>query len=540
MSAYKKLNQQDAYISTYTARKSWEASGSQYRAYGIQTIVGLSGSGIYIPSDADITYGGNIANSGSTSYNKRLIFESNHHLYYSQFTDAVLPTSSSYENYLQSSFEASGSRYLKTRVAIFSLPKEMYGTHIEPYSVSILPDFINSGSAESGSFDNYVINNYSTDEGVDSILTEDNLYIENVDFLFGSTGANCNLADIDYIENESDYIEETIPNPGEYLDTSNTARDCNEIVDDGEGRLYFKYSIPRVYVGNVIYPHGQLIITDDVVAMYYNHYFDAKLKWKSNLPIFTHNYHCRLKTGEFNHTLNKTALQTTDGQIADIISGSSFQPYITTVGLYNDSNELVAVGKLGQPLPKSSETDMVIITKLDMNFGTNRLLAGRKSATAPVCTHYFTFRNLVQITGEGMNSNSINNSYNPRSRRTVRDDGTYQLFLKASDHSVIEKEYDGKDVGINSYHLIQERRGNNSSYRAYCYVNVTVVGNTDIGFDYTVSYGENTNENNKRAESFFINLLEQYLYENTLSCNYTYETPITSSLPGGISETLPV
>ena len=47
----------------------------------------------------------------------------------------------------------------------------MYGTHIEPYSVSILPDFINSGSAESGSFDNYVINNYSTDEGVDSILT---------------------------------------------------------------------------------------------------------------------------------------------------------------------------------------------------------------------------------------------------------------------------------------------------------------------------------------------------------------------------------
>ena len=63
-----------------------------------------------------------------------------------------------------------------------------------------------------------------------------------------------------------------------------------------------------------------------------------------------------------------------------------------------------------------------------------------------------------------------------RSRRTVRDDGTYQLFLKASDHSVIEKEYDGKDVGINSYHLIQERRGNNSSYRAYCYVNVTVVG----------------------------------------------------------------
>ena len=47
MSAYKKLNQQDAYISTYTSRKSWVASGSQYRELGINNIVGLSGSGDY-------------------------------------------------------------------------------------------------------------------------------------------------------------------------------------------------------------------------------------------------------------------------------------------------------------------------------------------------------------------------------------------------------------------------------------------------------------------------------------------------------------
>ena len=368
MSAYKKLNQQDAYISTYTARKSWVASGSQYRELGIQNIVGLSGSGAYIPNDLDLKYGGNIANSGNTSFNRRLVFESNHHLYYSQFNNSVLTTSSSYENYLQSSFEVSGSRHLNTRVAIFSLPKEIYGTSLEPKSISILPDFVNGGS-----FDNYVIDNYATDQGVNSTDAEDNLYIENIDFLFGTTGANCNLADPDYILNESDYVQETIPNPGEYLDTPNSVKDCNEIVDDGEGRLYFKYSIPRVYVGNVIYPHGQIIITDESVAMYYNHYFDAVLRWKSNLPIFTHNYHCRIKSGEFNHTLNKTALETSDGQIADLLSDPAFQPYITTVGLYNDANELIAVGKLGQPLPKSRETDMTIVTKIDMNFGVNRL-----------------------------------------------------------------------------------------------------------------------------------------------------------------------
>lgn len=534
MSAYKKLNQQDAYISTYTARKSWEASGSQYRAYGIQNIVGLSGSGIYIPSDADITYGGNIANSGSTGYNRRLIFESNHHLYYSQFNNAVLTTSSSYENYLQSSFEVSGSRLLNTRVAIFSLPKEMYGTHIEPYSVSILPDLARTGSAESGSFDNYVINSYVTDDGEDSILTEDNLYIENVDFLFGSTGANCNLADLDYIENESEYVQETIPKPGEYLDTTNTSRDCNEIVDDGEGRLYFKYSIPRVYVGNVIYPHGQLIITDDIVAMYYNNYFDAKLKWKSNLPIFTHNYHCRLKTGEFNHTLNKTALETTDGKIANNISGSAFQPYITTVGLYNDSNELVAIGKLGQPLPKSAETDMVIITKLDMNFGINRLLGGRKSNV--VCKQYYTFQNNVYETGRSFRRNGDQND-----KRRTRDGGSYKLFRRkepfSSDNTVIPKGFSGHTI---NFKYIQGQDDLNN--RSLCYVDVVVNKHrTTAGyFYYSYDFGDYDPENGinpsatnviettvrqssdipKRSHKFFEDILEAYLLTNDVPCEY--------------------
>tara|TARA_R110000803_G_scaffold107720_5_gene175883 strand:+ start:2729 stop:3886 length:1158 start_codon:yes stop_codon:yes gene_type:complete len=379
MSAYKKLNQQDAYISTYTARKSWIASGSQYSELGIQNIVGISGSKPYIPSDSDLTYGGNVANSGSTQYNKRLIYSSTEHLYYSSFNSkGEIVTASMYDNYLQSSYEVSSSRAINDRVAIFSLPKEMYGTHIEPNSISISPDLINSGSIESGSYDNYVINNYCTLEGIDSILSGDNLYIENVDFLFGDTGASCDLLKIDYIENEPDYVDEQEPIPGQFLDTEDVddtvpnAQDCNIIIDDGEGRLYLKHTTPRFYVGNAIYPHGQIIITNEIIASYYNHYFDAVLSWKSNLPIYTHNYHCRIKSSDLNHTLNRTALDTTSGQIKDNISGSAFQPYITTVGLYNDANELIAVGKTASPLPKSSDIDTSIHVQLDMNFGVNR------------------------------------------------------------------------------------------------------------------------------------------------------------------------
>jgi hypothetical protein len=271
---------------------------------------------------------------------------------------------------------------------VFSIPKEVYGTHIEPLSIQILPDYLTTGSQ-----DNYIEDNYATNLGVDSILADDNLYFENRDYLFGTTGASCVLSDPDYILEESNYVDETIAGGGQYLDTEVEIRNCNNIVDDGEGRLYLQYSSPRYYVGNVIYTHGQIIITDEIIAMYYNHYFNAVLRWKSNLPIYTHNFHCKIKSGEFNYTLNKTVLENINGDISPTVSGPDFQPYITTIGLYNDSNELIAVAKTGRPTPKSAETDMSIIVKLDMNFSSDRLLGGRGSEFIP----FDPYENIINL-----------------------------------------------------------------------------------------------------------------------------------------------
>ena len=54
MSAYKKLNKQDAYITTYTARKNWAISGSDYVSTGVKRLVGESGSGAYYLNQNDI------------------------------------------------------------------------------------------------------------------------------------------------------------------------------------------------------------------------------------------------------------------------------------------------------------------------------------------------------------------------------------------------------------------------------------------------------------------------------------------------------
>jgi hypothetical protein len=49
----------------------------------------------------------------------------------------------------------------------------------------------------------------------------------------------------------------------------------------------------------------------------------------------------------------------------DFTTGSYFAPYITTVGLYDENRELLAVGKLSQPLPSSRTTDMTIYVNID-------------------------------------------------------------------------------------------------------------------------------------------------------------------------------
>jgi hypothetical protein len=59
-------------------------------------------------------------------------------------------------------------------------------------------------------------------------------------------------------------------------------------------------------------------------------------------------------------------LQTANQQAYyDFATGSYFSPYVTTVGLYNESYQLIAVGKLSQPIPISLYTDTTFIINFD-------------------------------------------------------------------------------------------------------------------------------------------------------------------------------
>lgn len=76
-------------------------------------------------------------------------------------------------------------------------------------------------------------------------------------------------------------------------------------------------------------------------------------------------YFVRVKNAEYNYSNNPTFASGSLGQLAYSSFVNDPRTYITTVGLYNDRRELLAVAKLSQPLLKSFTREALIKVKLD-------------------------------------------------------------------------------------------------------------------------------------------------------------------------------
>ena len=75
-------------------------------------------------------------------------------------------------------------------------------------------------------------------------------------------------------------------------------------------------------------------------------------------------YFVRAKNTEFNYTTNDS-FTSDDGTLRHDSMIDNPETYITTVGLYNDNQDLLAVAKMSQPLPKDFTKEALIKVKLD-------------------------------------------------------------------------------------------------------------------------------------------------------------------------------
>ena len=73
----------------------------------------------------------------------------------------------------------------------------------------------------------------------------------------------------------------------------------------------------------------------------------------------------RARNAEFNYSTNPSNISGSAGNIRHDVMINQPQSFITTVGLYNDSNDLLAVAKLSRPLIKDFTKEALIRIKLD-------------------------------------------------------------------------------------------------------------------------------------------------------------------------------
>ena len=325
MSAYKQFLSSDIIVTPFEVNKSFTFEGAAALTgsdVGIDRFLGLNTSSLFDPN-TDLTTG-----EISTQY-QRLVYESAKQLYYT--------------NYLSSS----------------------YGDN--PYTSSLIPGFDTEGDAliglspSNGRFDNFL----------QTSLTYYRYFPTASDSIIGVISIPSKL----YGNNIQ---------PGTFY----FGAESGSIYDDGNGNLYF--SLDGGYVGNIIYSHGLILLTQDNtpsgggrygVGVYgtalYGIDYDPFIQnfitspnitcsFSSSFDIYETQYKCTIAENEFNFSLNPSlASGSTDDIPYDFVTGSIFSPYITTVGLYNENQELLAVGKLSQPLPTSATTDTTILINLD-------------------------------------------------------------------------------------------------------------------------------------------------------------------------------
>ena len=170
------------------------------------------------------------------------------------------------------------------------------------------------------------------------------------------------------------YGEKIVPTTFEYSYTGSSFPNGLFLTDDGDGNIISGSEV----VGQIFYSHGISVLTTHSCELISNDIeatpaqFDTqKFQFSSSLTIFENQFKCTILENEFGSSLNPTLLtQSISGGLNTsyypYTTGSFFTPYVTQVGLYNEANQLVAVGKLSFPLPISQYTDTTILVNFDI------------------------------------------------------------------------------------------------------------------------------------------------------------------------------
>lgn len=185
-------------------------------------------------------------------------------------------------------------------------------------------------------------------------------------FLTGSSG-NVYILSIPQ-ELFGDYINPKSFNLKWNINNNDTAEWYDSFGDGVISQDYLTGGGTSTYIpsrGIINYTHGTIVAPQVTIGGTAD-LNDTTCSFQSSRTIYETQYKCTIRPDEFNYSLNPSLISgSTDGTPYNFVTGSYFAPYVTTIGLYNENQELLAVAKLGQPLPTSRTTDTTVIINID-------------------------------------------------------------------------------------------------------------------------------------------------------------------------------
>ena len=419
MGAWKQFLASDIIVNPFEVNKGFSFPYSDWTNSDVQLdiFLGTYNPGTFYPAVATTT------GLNSTQY-QTLVYESIKELYYFNFTtssygDSVItasllpgsdpsgdvfrgPTNPTgrFDNYLQSTLTPVRNFPTESgeQVVAISIPNFLFGDYIQPNSfvfeysssLTIIDDGEgNLNSSASFSWDTGELEYFYYSESLDWVSYNDPQDMKwsspsnlPTGYTFISASWQGNAGRTPFIDaNTTDPVQE-IDNQGITYDESTGTMQSDSSVwafqdttgDTGPALFTWMSSSALIKsvsagenVGNIIYPHGMAVLTNQNLPLSdISINTDVTCSFSSSYTIYETQYKATINENEFNFSNNPSLISgSTDGTMYSFVTSSYFSPYVTTVGLYNEAQELLAVGKLSQPLPTSPTTDTTIVINLD-------------------------------------------------------------------------------------------------------------------------------------------------------------------------------
>ena len=142
-----------------------------------------------------------------------------------------------------------------------------------------------------------------------------------------------------------------------------TNAEISALTDRSEGGTVLQTQ----YVGNIFNKHGIAVISSPDYRFNNIIYTPFTASYRSTVTLNELSVVARLDAGDFNMSTNITLTQDDDTTYYSFASSDDFAPYITTIGLYNDAGQLLAIGKLANSIRKRNDVDMNFLIRLDLD-----------------------------------------------------------------------------------------------------------------------------------------------------------------------------